>query len=73
MIIALAGVVISCFFMNLFQFTFENKYVNLVMLFVVYGIIASVVLLASFMCDTFFRKTLKKYLNIILSMVKRKK
>lgn len=73
MAIALIGVFISCFFMNLLQFTFENKYINLVMLFIVYGIISGVVLLGSFMCDTFFRKTLKKYLNIILSMVKRKK
>lgn len=73
MVIALIGVFISCFFMKIFAFTFENKYLNLVMLFVVYGIISTIVILTSFMCDKFFRQTFKKYLNIILSMIKRKR
>ncbi len=71
--VALIGVAISCFFMNLVQFNIANKYINLVMLFVVYGIIATVILLVSFLCDKFFRDTLKKYCKLIINMVKRKK
>ena len=71
--IALVGVSISCFFMNLAQFSFDNKYLNLVMLFVVYGIISTLVLIVSFMCDKFFRQTFKKYVKIILSIVKKRK
>lgn len=70
--IDLIGVFFSCIIMNFINFTFENKYVNLILMFVAYGLIAVVTILLCFMCDSFFRKTLKKYKNIILSMVSRK-
>ncbi len=71
--VALVAVVISCFVMGFAEFSFTNKYVDLVMLFVVYGIITAVVFMACFMCDKFFRDTFKKYVNIILGMIKKKK
>lgn len=59
--------------MGFVEFQFANKYVQLIMLFVAYGIISAVVFIGCFMCDKFFRTTFKKYMNIILSIVKRKK
>ncbi len=73
MAIALIGVAISCIFMNAIELNFANKYVNLVMLFAFYGVVAVVVLTLCFICDKFFRKTLKKYLNVILSLARKKK
>ncbi len=72
MIIALIGVGISCFFMKFYTVQFANKYVDLVMLFIVYGIISTLTLAICFMCDKFFRNTFKKYINIILNMIKKK-
>ena len=59
--------------MEFTEFQFANKYVQLVMLFVVYGVISTAIFIGCFMCDKFFRDTLKKYINIVLSIVKRKK
>jgi len=70
--IALIGVAISCIFMGFIPINIANKYVNLVVLFIVYGLIAITTLLACFVCDKFFRNTLRKYFNIVLNMIKRK-
>ncbi|MCI8291723.1 MAG: hypothetical protein HFJ25_05735, partial [Clostridia bacterium] len=73
MAIALFGVAISCIFMEIIPINIANKYINLIVLFAVYGIIASATLMGCFMADKFFRQTFKKYCNIIFSMFKRKK
>lgn len=72
MIIALIGVGISCIFMNLVNLNIENRILNLVMLFAIYGIIAVASLTICFMFDKFFRETFKKYIKVVLSMVKGK-
>ncbi|MCI8620630.1 MAG: hypothetical protein HFJ50_02120 [Clostridia bacterium] len=72
MAIALIGVGISCFFMKFASFEFANKYIQLIMLFIVYGMISVVSITACFMCDSFFRKSIKKYTNIMINIIKRK-
>lgn len=69
---ALIGVAISCLLMNLVTLKIDNQYAHLVMLFVVYGVIAVSVLMAVFSLDTFFRKTLRKYIKVMLGIVKKK-
>ena len=69
--IAIIGVIISSFIMKITAFQIANQYINLIMLFIVYGIISVISIGICFMCDKFFRETFKKYFKILLSTVKK--
>lgn len=71
LLIGLIGTVISYILINLVHLTIENSILNLIVLFAVNGVIAVSVIMICFMCDKFFRDTIKKYCNVVLRMIKK--
>lgn len=72
LLMSIIGIIISYFIINLIKINIANSVINLIVLFAVNGIISVIIILSCYMCDKYFRKTLGKYIGIIINMVKTK-
>lgn len=70
--IGLIGSGISYIFIKMINFNIERSLLNLIILFLINGIISVVVIFGCFIMDKHFRETFKKYMNVMINMVKRK-
>lgn len=71
LIIGLIGSAISYILISLIHLSIENSVLNLIALFAVNGVVAVSVIMICFMCDKFFRDTIKKYCNVVVRMLKK--
>ena len=70
-LIGLVGVAITYFVCTNIHFTIKNEIVNLLLLFITNIIISTIIITTVFSLDKYFKELLKKYINLVVSFVKR--
>ena len=72
LLMGIIGIIISYFIINLIKINIANSILNLISLFAVNGIISVIIILGCYMCDKYFKKTLGKYISLVINMIKTK-
>ena len=70
--IGLIGTTIAFFLLKLIPINISNAVINLIVMFIVDGIVATLCIGTCYMLDKFFRETQKKYVTIATGMIKKK-